>query len=428
LKSEDGDDGVTGELPVVSPVDPRVTVVGAEVAAEAAAAASDTDLPHWTEAPTGQVPAVLSRDAPADDDPWSSIPAPAWRENESDWVAHDEQFDHSMLSGEVPAVTSTEEPTPVDFLTEVEETVTTPAAELPRPSRPLRTRRPASANPLAGRAARAHSSKDVTVATVTGLILGFLVLGLFFTGTVPVMVLICLALAMAVAEAYASLRSVGVHPATLLGIVGTVALAVGAYNKGEAAIGLVVAVFLVFTALWYLTADRKVDVLDGVGATVFVFLWLGLLGSYAALLVSPVNYPHRHGLAFLFGAILLTVGNDVGALFTGRSLGRHKLAPTISPGKTWEGFLGGTVVTFVLALVILPHLHPWTSRGALIVGAVICVVVPIGDLFESMVKRTLGLKDMGGLLPGHGGMLDRVDGLLFALPATYYLVHILKLG
>jgi phosphatidate cytidylyltransferase len=130
----------------------------------------------------------------------------------------------------------------------------------------------------------------------------------------------------------------------------------------------------------------------------------------------------------LFGAIFVTVINDVSALFVGQSLGKHPLAKNISPGKTVEGFIGGAVVSIVLAYAILPEIHPWTHTSALVVGVALAIVVPVGDLFESMVKRTLGVKDMGELLPGHGGMLDRVDGLLFALPTTYYLVHIFHLG
>jgi phosphatidate cytidylyltransferase len=283
---------------------------------------------------------------------------------------------------------------------------------------------------LAGRAARASSDKNVALATFTGIVIAALVLLIFKLGTVPVMILIVAALFVAAAEAYASFRTVGVHPATLLGLVGVVALAIASYNRGEAAVGLVSVLFVFFAVLWYMGAERKVDVLDGIGATIFIFVWVGVFGAYAALLVSPINYPNKHGLAFLIAAILVTVANDVGALFTGRAFGRHPLAPNISPGKTIEGLVGGAVASVLVAVAILPEMSPWSGhyRDALIVGVALAIVVPIGDLFESMVKRTLGVKDMGELLPGHGGMLDRVDGLLFALPTMYYLVHVVHLG
>ena len=427
MKSDDPNDEVqaTAEIPVVSPMDPRVTVIGAEIAAEAAATGEhEAVLPHWTEAPTGQVPAVLSRDAAPDDDPWATIPAPAWRENEADWVAHDEQFDASVLA---PPTEDPVDARPWEFTEEVIAPVEEIVAESPRPapSRPTRTRRPAE-NPLQGRAARAANTSE-SVRFITGFLLGIAVLVVFLMGTIPVMVVVCAALALAVTEAFASFRTAGAHPATALGLVATVALAVAAYNKGEVAVGLVTVLFLFFAALWYLSIGTQLDILDGIASTVFVYVWVGIAGCYAALLISPVDYPNRHGLAFLMGAILLTVGNDVGALFAGRFVGRHKLAPSISPGKTVEGLVGGVVLSLAVAF-FLPEMHPWSLRSALVVWAALAVVVPAGDLFESLVKRTLGTKDMGGILPGHGGMLDRVDGLLFALPTTYYLVHVLNLG
>jgi phosphatidate cytidylyltransferase len=100
----------------------------------------------------------------------------------------------------------------------------------------------------------------------------------------------------------------------------------------------------------------------------------------------------------------------------------------VSPNKTWEGLIGGAVFSVVLSAVIVGEIHPWTPGKAALLGLVVAVVAPIGDLCESMLKRDLRLKDMGTLLPGHGGVLDRVDALLFVLPATYYLVRAVHLG
>ena len=160
----------------------------------------------------------------------------------------------------------------------------------------------------------------------------------------------------------------------------------------------------------------------------FVYAWIGVLGSYALMLIAPMYSTNRHGLAYLFGAVALTVANDSGALFVGRWLGRRPLNRALSPNKTVEGFIGGTLVTIVVAALVLPRISPWTMTAALETAVALSIVVPLGDLFESMVKRTLGVKDLGRLLPGHGGMLDRIDGLLFALPTVFYLVHVLKLG
>jgi phosphatidate cytidylyltransferase len=185
---------------------------------------------------------------------------------------------------------------------------------------------------------------------------------------------------------------------------------------------------MLFGFVWYLNAGRAVDVLDGLGATVFVYVWIGVVGSYALLFVAPRSFVAGHGLSYLFGAMVLTVANDSGAFIVGRQFGKRTLNKVLSPNKTLEGTAGGTIVTLAAGLLLLPLMSVWTRKAGLEAAVAISIVVPLGDLFESMVKRTIGVKDLGRLLPGHGGLLDRIDGLLFALPTMYYLCHVLKLG
>jgi phosphatidate cytidylyltransferase len=164
-----------------------------------------------------------------------------------------------------------------------------------------------------------------------------------------------------------------------------------------------------------------------VAATVMAFLWTGVLGSYAALLLGIDKHGHT-GVAFLLGAVIATAANDIGAFFVGSRMGSKPLAPEISPNKTLEGLIGGGVAAVLASLLILkfiPGVHPWDGGKAIWLGLVVAVVAPLGDLAESMIKRDLGLKDMGNLLPGHGGVLDRFDAMLFVLPATYYLLRVL---
>jgi len=100
----------------------------------------------------------------------------------------------------------------------------------------------------------------------------------------------------------------------------------------------------------------------------------------------------------------------------------------IVPRGGGTGLLGGAVVAIVVAVVVVHFIHPWTLSKAALYGVVVAIVAPLGDLSQSMIKRHLGLKDMGRLLPGHGGILDRVDGLLFVMPATYFVVKAMHLG
>jgi CDP-diglyceride synthetase len=262
----------------------------------------------------------------------------------------------------------------------------------------------------------------------TGLAVAAVALLAFKLGTVTSLVLCMIVVTFAAGECFSVLRRAGYHPATLLGLVGTISLLVGAYSKGVAALPLVLVMITAFTLIWYLCGIETGSPVAGTAATLLTVGWVSLLGAYAALLLSPSTFPHRHGIAFLLGAIIATVANDVGALVAGGWMGRHPLAPSISPNKTWEGLVGGTVVTIVVSTVVVGAIHPWTPANAALLGVVVAVVAPIGDLCESLLKRDLRLKDMGTLLPGHGGVLDRVDALLFVLPATYYLVRALNIG
>jgi phosphatidate cytidylyltransferase len=404
----------------------------------------DPDLPPWTDAPTGQVPAVLAReeDAASSDDPWSSLPGPTWREDETDWAAHEDTFEPAMLGNEggTAPVHEDEARRPWEFdsgeeapeagAPQVDPVVagaafvggTTTAHPASRVrARNSKTRKSSGDSPLTGRTARPASGRDMPMAIITGLVLAIVVLIIFNVSTVLSAVLAAAVVTLAAGEAYAAFRHAGHRPAAALGLIASLALMVAAYNKGEAALPLVTALVFFFSFLWFLTGVEHAEVVDGVSTTLLVYIWVGVLGSFAGLLLAPSLFPDHHGVHFLLGAIILVVANDVGALFTGKALGRHPLAPAISPNKTWEGAVGGTIVT-LLAGFVVSAISGWTLGAAMTLAIAASVLAPLGDLCESMFKRSLGLKDMGRLLPGHGGLLDRLDGLLFVLPATYYTV------
>jgi len=147
----------------------------------------------------------------------------------------------------------------------------------------------------------------------------------------------------------------------------------------------------------------------------------GLCLGYLILLR---DIPDKGRLA-TFAVLLAVWAGDIGAFFAGRLIGRHKLAPRLSPGKTWEGFVFGTLATVFVTFDALYKRHYISIGESLLLGLVIAVAGPLGDLFESGVKRDMQVKDSGRLLGGHGGVLDRLDAPLFAFVAAYYLLRVL---
>jgi phosphatidate cytidylyltransferase len=269
--------------------------------------------------------------------------------------------------------------------------------------------------------------RDMRVAVGSGVLLGAIALVCFAAGTVASMVIVCIVVLLAAAEAFAAFRRAQYHPATLLGLVAVLSLLIETYNKGVAALPLVLLVAGCF--IWYLArVEPAAEPVSGIASTVFIFVWVGAFGSFAALLLNPNLFPDRHGIAFLLAAVIVTVADDVASLLVGAAMGRHQLAPSISPNKSWEGLIGGAVAAILVSVIVVHFIHPWTISKAAIFGVVVAVVAPLGDLSQSMIKRHLGVKDMGRLLPGHGGILDRVDGLLFVIPATYFVVKAMHLG
>jgi len=187
--------------------------------------------------------------------------------------------------------------------------------------------------------------------------------------------------------------------------------------RGQA-IGLTV---LVVGALLRSLADRqRRDVFGTVSRTVFIGAWLGGLASYA-LLLRAMDRP----LVMLVTVIGAAAAGDTAAYLVGSRLGRRPVAPSVSPNKTWEGLAGGLIGASAFGALVLPLDGSSSAlRGALI-GVLIGVAGFLGDLVASMVKRDIGVKDLGRLLPGHGGVLDRVDALLLALPIGYALLVVL---
>jgi phosphatidate cytidylyltransferase len=186
-------------------------------------------------------------------------------------------------------------------------------------------------------------------------------------------------------------------------------------------LGLVLAAAVMITLIWQLLRPPEGHPTQSWALTLGAALWLGWLISYFVQLrdLSPA-FGLGIGTRWLVLMFLVTWINDSAAYFVGKAIGRHPCCPYLSPKKTWEGtiggWFGGVAATVLLGywLVNLPWLH------GLALGALVATVAPFGDLAKSMVKRQMGVKDFSALIPGHGGMFDRIDSLLFVAPLVYY--------
>lgn len=244
--------------------------------------------------------------------------------------------------------------------------------------------------------------------------------------------LTAIAAVLALSEFYGLVVKFGCKPQVVAGYTAAlVVLASFLFDKPSLAVAAVIALSIASLAAALGTSNEVKDSLMSVSSTMFGVVYVALLpGCLIGVRMLPdaitrLTAPHLASklLTMFFALVMMT---DTGAYYVGRTLGRHKLAPRISPGKTIEGAIGGfvmAVVTGVLCKVIFFHEIPITHAIAL--GAAIGLVGQIGDLAESMLKRGAGVKDSGNLLPGHGGMLDRIDSILFCAPLLYYYARLL---
>lgn len=198
------------------------------------------------------------------------------------------------------------------------------------------------------------------------------------------------------------------------------ALLLGAMHEGLPAILLVVllGIVAIIIAGFCISPENLRQRLPDWAAYLFGVLYVGLLLGYYALLRNL-----EHGVALVFFVIIVTWLSDTGGFFIGKPFGKHQLAPTLSPNKTVEGLLGGIVFSVIGAIISQLTFTPFFSFSqCVMLGVGLALLGALGDLAESAIKRSVRVKDSGTIIPGHGGVLDRVDSLLFTGPAMYYYV------
>ena len=436
-------------------------------------------LPHWTDPPTGEVPRILDDDTSDDLESWSSLTGstPRFRTDAGDWAAGDFEegeleHDDSTLVGALD-----EEPKPDAYAAPMSRRARREAREAEeaaaKQSKTRRGRRSSTAGSAAGdaptdaaAAAAAASSRtadlgeappEVSAATpgpgtlegpqrppadtgvrhrgppgadtpqrvVTGVIAAVVAVVCFLLGRVPTLILATAIIGIAAFEFYEALRRAGYHTATLIGLLGCVAIVPVAYDQLTDAFPMMIFLVVAFTMLWYLFEVMRVRPTINIALTLMVFVWVGCFGAFAGLLLSP-----KHGVGFILGVALCVIAYDVVGWFVGSTMGRTALMPRVSPNKTVEGLVAGMIACVIMGVIVVNVVGGWKQGGfgdGLLLGVVIAIVAPLGDLVESMIKRDLGIKDFGAILPGHGGIMDRFDAFVFALPAAYYVaLHIVS--
>ena len=244
------------------------------------------------------------------------------------------------------------------------------------------------------------------------------VLGVVWLGGWWLFLLAAAAALVALHELYSVTRSL--RPLVLAGYAGAIACLLGAQLGGAE---WMLGGFMTTFALAFLlkgVADTRQSTTVSVGTTALGAAWIGLGLGYLLLLRDLPE----HGRLAIFAVLLAVFGGDTVAYLVGRFAGRHKLAPVTSPGKTWEGFIAGTIGTIAIVFFALydDREEFLDIPSMLVLGVVVAAAGPIGDLFESAIKRDMKVKDTGRLLAAHGGVLDRIDSLLFAGVASFYAV------
>jgi phosphatidate cytidylyltransferase len=270
--------------------------------------------------------------------------------------------------------------------------------------------------------------RDVPAAFMTGVGLAAVAVVSLWAGPAYFAAFAGLLVLVAQGELFGVLVKHHARPASLIGLVAGGLMMLGAYWRGEAATPAMFALGVIAAFLWFMTVpiDQRVHVVRDLGMTVLNMAWIPLLGGY---LIATLKLPD--GDALVLWVIVLTFLFDTTAFLAGSISGggwiQRPLAPNVSPKKSWEGIIiGAAFTTLASAALVTSFVSVFEGRrlAAVALGLVISVAATFGDLAESLLKRDIGVKDMGTLLPGHGGVLDRIDSLLFVAPATFLLFRV----
>lgn len=262
------------------------------------------------------------------------------------------------------------------------------------------------------------------MAIVSGVVLAAAFLGTSAAHPMAFMAFIAVLVGVALVELDGAFRAQGLRPATPVVFGAGAVMLFGGYLAGAAAQSLGLVLLTVGGMAWTLVeagarrGEEPRRAAAHLGATVLMTMWVPFLVSFFGLLLR-----REDGMWIAMAVVALSVASDIGAYAFGSRFGRHTLAPSVSPGKTWEGLAGGLATALLLAGVVTAPFVPGLGLGpALVLAAGVTVASTVGDLTESLVKRDLGVKDLGRIVPGHGGIMDRADAIIFSVPTAHVLL------
>jgi phosphatidate cytidylyltransferase len=275
------------------------------------------------------------------------------------------------------------------------------------------------APPAPPHASTGRAGRNLPVAIASGVVLGVVIIASLVFWKPAFMVVVVAAVLVAVWELASAFATGEIRLTREPVMAGGVVMVIVAFLFGAPALVVATALTALVSMLWRLRGGVAGYVMDATAA-VFTIVYVPFLGGFVALLLAE-----RHGALAILTFILVTIASDIGGYTVGVLAGKHQMAPVISPKKSWEGFAGSALSCVVVGWLTVFYLldGPWWA--GVVLGAVAVVTATLGDLCESVIKRDLGIKDMSQIVPGHGGLMDRLDSLLATAAPTWLLLHYL---
>jgi phosphatidate cytidylyltransferase len=268
-----------------------------------------------------------------------------------------------------------------------------------------------------------RAGRNLAAAVAVGLLLGALVIGTLVVDARAFLGVVVVAVAIGAWELRRAIATKGIGIPLIPLLLGTGGMLVSAYLRGAEALVVTFGLTMIGLIVWRV-ADGVAGAAPDLGASALVVFYPVFLAGFAALMLSAPDGRQR-----IVVFLLVTVFSDIGGYAVGVRVGRHPMAPSLSPKKSWEGFLGSVLTCAVVGAVAMPVLLGGLWWTGAVLGTVAAAAATLGDLVESSIKRDLGVKDMGNLLPGHGGIMDRLDSLLVVAPIAWgFLTWFVPLG